>query len=134
MTYALELIQKNDYLTSVDLKDVYFSVSVHPDYRIFLTFSWNEKFYRFVVLPFRLTSCPRIFTNILKPVYAFFRENGIRCCYYIDDSLIMNQTFSTCQERTNIVMSELNNLGFPINDKKIYNHSFTENYFLWSYN
>lgn len=30
----------------------------------------------------------------------------------------MNQTFSTCQEQTNIVMSELNNLGFTINDKK----------------
>lgn len=118
LTYALELIQKNDYLTSVDLKDAYFSVSVHPDYKKFLTFSWNGKFYRFVVLPFGLTSCPRIFTKILKPVYAFFRENGIRCCYYIDDSLIMNQTFSTCQEQTNIVMSELNNLGFTINDKK----------------
>lgn len=30
----------------------------------------------------------------------------------------MNQTVSTCQEQTNIVMSELNNLGFTINDKK----------------
>lgn len=30
----------------------------------------------------------------------------------------MNQTFATCQELTNIVMSELNNLGFTINDKK----------------
>lgn len=30
----------------------------------------------------------------------------------------MNQTFATCQEQTNIVMSELNNLGFTINDKK----------------
>lgn len=78
LTYALELNQKNDYLSSVDLNDAHFSVCVHPDFKKFLTFSWNGKFYRFVVLPFGLTSCPRIFTKILKPVYAFFRENGIR--------------------------------------------------------
>lgn len=118
LTYGLELIQKNYYLTSVDLKDAYFSDSVRTDYKKFLTFFWKMKFYRFVVFPFGLTSCPRILTKILKPVYAFFRENGIICCYYIDDSLIMNQTFSTCQEQTNIVMSELNNLGFTINDQK----------------
>lgn len=39
LTYVLELIQKNDYLTSVDLKDAYYSVSVHTDYKKFLTFS-----------------------------------------------------------------------------------------------
>ena len=118
LSFALELIQQNDYLTSVDLKDAYFSVSVHPDYKKFLTFTWNGKSYRFVVLPFGLTSCPRIFTKILKPVYATFRENNIRCCYYIDDSLIMNKSFSLCQKQTDMVISELNNLGFTVNKKK----------------
>lgn len=118
LSFALELIQQNDYLTSVDLKGAYFSVSVHPDYQKFLTFAWNGKSYNFVVLPFGLTSCPRIFTKILKPVYAVFRENNIRCCYYIDDSLIMNQDFSQCQRQTYLVISELDNLGFTINEKK----------------
>lgn len=90
LIYVLELIQKNDYFILVDLKDVYFSVSVYLDYKKFLIFFWNGKFYRFVVLFFGLILCLRIFIKILKFVYVFFRENGIRCCYYIDDFLIMN--------------------------------------------
>lgn len=43
------------------------------------------KFYIFIVLPFGLTSCPKIFTKILKPVNAFFSEIGIII-------IIMNKT------------------------------------------
>lgn len=39
LVYALELVQRNDYLTLVDLKDAYFSVSVHSDHKNILTFS-----------------------------------------------------------------------------------------------
>lgn len=48
---------------------------------------------------------------MLKPVYALFRRNGIGCCYYIDDSLIMNQDFEKCTTETDM-------LGFTVNMKK----------------
>lgn len=44
----------------------------------------------------------------------------VRCCYCIDDSLhlIINPTFVTYEKQTEIVISELQNLGFTINEKK----------------
>ena len=90
---ALNLIQEDDYLTSIDLCDAYFSISIHDDYKKYLRFLWKDIIYEFQDLCFGLVSAPRIFTKLLKPVYSFFRKLGIRCIYYIDDSLNMHQHF-----------------------------------------
>ena len=68
--YVLELLQPYDFLTSIDLKDAYFSIPIHPDYRKYLRFSWNNNILEFACLAFGLASAPRIFTKILKPVFA----------------------------------------------------------------
>lgn len=58
--------------------------------------------------------------NNFEAYKCILRANGIRCCYCIDDSLhlIINPTFVTDEKQTEIVISELQNLGFTINDKK----------------
>uniref|UniRef100_A0A8W8P3X8 Reverse transcriptase domain-containing protein n=1 Tax=Magallana gigas TaxID=29159 RepID=A0A8W8P3X8_MAGGI len=40
---ALNLLQKGDFLISVDLKDAYFSIPVHPHHRKYLRFIWKEQ-------------------------------------------------------------------------------------------
>ena len=67
---------------------------------------------------FGLASAPRVFTKVLKPVYSFFRKLGIRCIYYIDDSLNMHQNYNKCLQNTEIMVKMLDNLGFRINQKK----------------
>ena len=48
----------------------------------------------------------------------FFRKLGIRCIYYIDDSLNMEQDFDKCKDNTNIMVQKLDDLGYRINRKK----------------
>jgi hypothetical protein len=43
---------------------------------------------------------------------------GIRCIYYIDDSLNMEQDFDKCKDNTNIMVQKLDDLGYRINRKK----------------
>ena len=100
------------------MKDAYFSISIHPECQKYLCFFWRDQLYNFNVLPFGIASAPRVFTNVLKPVYALFRRNDIRCCYHIDDSLIMNQDFEKCTTETSFVASEIDKLGFTVNMKK----------------
>jgi hypothetical protein len=42
LSFVLDIIQKNDYLTSIDLTDAYFSISINNEFKIFLRFSWKE--------------------------------------------------------------------------------------------
>lgn len=118
LSFALDLIERNDYLTSIDLTDAYFSISIHENFKKFLRFTWKENLYEFQVLCFGLASAPRVFTKVLKPVYAFFRKIGIKCIYYIDDSLTMNKDFNVCLNNSNLMTKKLDDLGFQVNLKK----------------
>ncbi len=115
---VLDLIQKNDFFTSIDLKDAYFSIPIHTDYQKFLKFIWNGQLFQFVCLPFGLSSAPRVFTKILKPIYAWFRQQCIRCTYYIDDSLNLDGDSHICLRNTWIMIETLQSLGFTINFEK----------------
>lgn len=118
LNIVLDLIQKDDFLTSIDLKDAYFSIPINSDYHKYLRFSWQGQLYQFLVLPFGLASAPRVFTKILKPVYAELRRKGIRCAYYIDDSIQMNQSSDMSAENTQVMIQQLTKLGYTINQNK----------------
>ena len=114
----LDLIQEGDFFTSIDLQEAYLSCPINPGFFKFLKFIWDGQLYEFVVLPFGLASAPKVFTKILKPIYAWFRQQCIRCAYYIDDSLNMDRNFQVCLNNTETMVSVLESLGFTINKKK----------------
>lgn len=115
---VLELIQEKDYFTRIDLQKAYFSVPMNPLFRRIPKFVWDGQLYHFVCLPFCLSSVPRLFTKISKPIFAWFRQQGIRCLHYIDDLLNMNQDRDICIENTKMIAETLQSLGFTINNKK----------------
>ena len=91
---------------------------IAAEFQKYLKFSWKGQLFKFVVLPFGLKSAPYVFTKILKPVYAWFRLQNIRCSYYIDDSINMNSSSTLAQGNTNIMVDTLQRLGYDINFKK----------------
>jgi hypothetical protein len=115
---VLDLIQENDFFCSVDLQDAYFSVPIHEDYQKYLKFSWRGNIFMFICLPFGYSGAPRVFTKLLKPVYAWIRSQGIRCSYYIDDSLNMNKDRMVCAENSQLICNTLTSLGYTVNLKK----------------
>ncbi|WAQ99028.1 POL-like protein [Mya arenaria] len=115
---VLDLVQRNDFFTKMDLLEAYFSVPIHDDSTKYLKFSWNGLLYKFICLPFGLAIAPFLFTKILKPIYAWFRKQSVRCSYYIDDSLNMNQDKLICSRNTEMMTDTLESLGFVLNREK----------------
>lgn len=113
-----DLLRKDDWLVTVDLKDAYLSVPMAEVHRKFLRFVWEEQHYEFQSLPFGLASAPRVFTKLLKPVMAVLRRQGIRCIVYIDDLLLLSQSRAELHAATRAVLSLLTYLGFIINWEK----------------
>lgn len=116
--FVLELIQPNDWFISLDLRSAYWSIPIHQDCKKFLKFLWQDQLYAFVCLPFGISSAPFVFTKTLKPAYASFRKLGIRCSYYIDDSIGMNNDRKLCKSNAELMIKTLESLGFIINDEK----------------
>ena len=55
------LLQEDDWMVKLDLKDAYFAVPIHLADRKYLTFQFRSTIYQFECLPFGLSSAPRVF-------------------------------------------------------------------------
>ena len=112
------LLRPGDFMCKLNLKDAYFSVPLHRRSQKFIRFQFQGRTYQFTCLPFGLTSAPRNFTKIFKPVTGILRKIGIRIIVYLHDMLIMNSTLEGARKDIMILKSILENLGFLINMKK----------------
>ena len=72
----------------------------------------------FTVITNGLSSGPRIFTKLLKPVNAVLRERGHVISGYIDDSFLMGLSFDTCLSNIQDANNLMKSLGFHMNYAK----------------
>jgi len=86
---AVQLLKKDYWMAVLDLKDAYYSVPINPQHRKFLRFEFKGSLYEFTYLPNGLASAPRVFTKLMKPVYATLRSKGYLKVGYIDDILLL---------------------------------------------
>ena len=70
------------------------------------------------MFPNGLACAPRLFTKLLKPVYATLQSEGITCLGYIDDCLLIADTHVGCQRAIDRAIHLFTELGFLINYEK----------------
>lgn len=115
---VLSSIKRYSYFVSTDLKDAYLSVPIDMRDRKYLKFLWKGVLYQCNALIFGLASAPGVFTKLMKPIFAFIRQQGISSFYYIDDSLIEADNFAQCEQHANFLVDLLEKLGFFVNREK----------------
>ena len=112
------ILTPNCYGAVIDLSDSYYHVKLHKRSRKYTRFIFDGKIMEYTALPMGLTDSPRIFTRVTKFVQSFLRKQGIECVFYIDDILVVGNTFEECEEKVSIVLQLLRRLGFLLNNKK----------------
>lgn len=115
---VLKLTTKTCFYTSIDLKDAYFLLPIHHEYRKYLRFQFETTIYEFNCLPFGLNIGPYIFTKIMKPVVKQLRIENIMCIIYLNDLLIIANNEHECKLHYLKCRRLLETLGFLINDEK----------------
>lgn len=105
-------------MSTVDLKDAYFSISIHKSHKKYLRFEFCQKLYEFNVLPFGLNAAPFVFTKIMKPVVSLLRSCGHLSTVYLDDSLLIADDFESCIDNISDTTRLFEALGFIVNTQK----------------
>ena len=106
---VLRSVRRNDWMVSIDLKDAYLQIPIHPRSRKYLRFVAGGETWQFKSLCFGLTTAPQVFTRVMAPVSIFLHRLGIRVLRYLDDWLILaesldkvlwarDQTLALCEE------------------------------------
>jgi hypothetical protein len=115
---VLDQDRKDEWLTSMDLKDAYLHVPLHRSFRKYTRFCFDGVCYQFRVLPFGISTAPRVFTKVMLVAAQLVRKRGIHCHPYLDDWLIRTASPRESTTSTTVVMDVLTRLGWIINLKK----------------
>ena len=113
-----DLIQPHYYMTTIDLKDAYYSVKISEEDSKYLKFYVGKIILKFAVLPNGLSSGPRKFTKLTKPPIACLRIEGVIVARYIDDITVIRDTFEECFIGTIKTIKLFLKLGFILHPEK----------------
>lgn len=105
-------------MAAIDLKDAHYLISIHPDHRKFLRFTFLGQLYEFMSMPFGLNTAPYIFTKLMRVVIAHLRQKGYQSVVYLDDILLFGDSYVNCLENVNASLLVLEKLDFIINKEK----------------
>jgi Reverse transcriptase (RNA-dependent DNA polymerase) len=108
------VMQQGDWMFSFDLKKGYFQIPLKEQFREFTYMRIGERYFRWNVLMFGLSTAPRDFSLIIKKVLKLLRKQGIRCCFFIDDIIFFAKSY---QEACHIRQQALDlfyTLGFRV--------------------
>ena len=108
-------LSPGDWVTSIDLKDTYFHVLVHPEFRKYLRVAVGGKVYQFRALPFGLSPAPREFSRVTGVLGTLLHKLTIYLHLYLDDWLLRATSRAICLAHTQIALEKAQNLGFLVN-------------------
>ena len=115
---AINAMMPNCFLAIVDLKEAFYSIKIREMDRKYFRFYWRGQKYQFTSLILGLSSSPRCFTKILKPVYATLRRKGYISTANIDDSCLQGRTKQQCAQNVSDNVHLLDNLVLTLHNKK----------------
>ena len=112
---VMQALRQGDWMVSVDLRDAYFQIPIHPESRKFLRFVWKGSVYQFRVLCFGLSPAPQVFTRVFGAPAAYLHSLGIRLLRYLDDWLILSESREASLRDLQLVLRACRDLGICIN-------------------
>jgi len=115
---AINCMKPGIYMGSVDLKDAFFSIPMYEPHQKYLKFVFNNICYKFICMPMGYGPSMRIFTKVLKPIYAFLRNRMFESAVYVDDNLLFGGSMAECDNNIWATTNLLRNLGFTIHAEK----------------
>ena len=111
-------VREGDFLASLDLKDAYFQIPIHPSSRKLLRFTSEGTVYQFRALCFGLSTAPQVFTRVFAAVSAWAHSHRIRLLRYLDDWLVLAFSEQKARQAAWSLLSLCHSLGIVINKKK----------------
>lgn len=116
METILEQLRHARYLSTIDLSQAYFQVPLARESREITAFAVPGKgHFQFRVMPYGLTGAPATFQRLIDSVIA---ELDGRAFAYLDDIIVISDTFEEHLELVRTVLSRLRETGLAINAKK----------------
>lgn len=115
---VIDIIRKDVYMASIDLKDAFYSIPIHPKHQKYLKFFIENKIYQYTCMPNGYGPAMRIFTKVSKVPFSHLRSRGHISVVFVDDSYLQGNTYEACVYNIRNTIDLLQSLGFTIHSTK----------------
>lgn len=113
----LSRLRETKYITSIDLKDAFWQIPLTKSSREKTAFSLpNGKQYQFKYMPFGLCNAPQTMCALMNKIFPAELRNNV--LLYLDDLLIVSNSFDEHIKLLETVAAYLKSAGLSINLKK----------------
>ena len=112
-----EMLEYDDRMLTIDLKDGFHHVPIHDDYKKFLGFQWKGIYYVWNVCPFGLSCSPYFFNKLIRVLVCHLRAENLRLNFWVDDAILMERP-ELAQDSKEKFMYTLEKAGIAINFDK----------------
>ena len=120
---VIELLFPGAYMATVDISSAYRSISVHPDQWDYQGLYWNLNgspvHLKDTRICFGLRNAPFLFTRVSNFIVRCMARRGYHLVVnYVDDFIVLGDSFESCQQAQLELISLLGSLGFQVSWKK----------------
>ena len=120
------VLDKGDFMSVVDVASAYRSVPIYPQHSSFQGMKWDfddgrgELYLQENRLSFGLKCAPFIFSLLSEMVVGMVKSRGVsRIVNYLDDFIVVSDSFENCQRDQKVLLDVLRQVGFSISWKKV---------------
>ena len=103
---------------TADISSAYHHIPMHSDSTRYLGFEWEGQFYQFLVLPFGLSTAPRVFSTVMGHTVRFLRFVGVRLISYLDDLIFAHPTARETLSAAQMMLHILPRFGWLVHPTK----------------
>ena len=118
-----EVLKEASYLAVTDISAAYRSVLVRPEDRQYQGLTWildgEEKFIVDNFLSFGTRAAPYLFNKLTDVIAKAMHRQGYTCFNYLDDFLLIADTYEQCRTAQLALHDLLRSLGFYVAYKKV---------------
>ena len=115
---TLDSLAQSRYFTALDLASGYWQVRMHPASQEKTAFATPSGLYEFRVMPFGLCNSPATFQRLMENVMSGLTKKS--CMVYIDDVLVIGQTFAEYLANLKEVFMRLQAAGLRLKSSKCF--------------
>ena len=113
---CLDSLGGSKFFSSLDIRSRYWQAAIHPESADETAMVTKKGTFRFKVLSFGLTNAPALFQMLMNLVVAGLTWEV--CLVYLDDVIVIADTFERHLERLKLVMDRLQRAGLKLNPAK----------------
>ena len=132
LDYVASSVTEGCWIGITDIANAYRSVLIRPQDRELQGLQWKldgeDVYIEDNYLSFGSRMAPFTFNRITDAVSRFMIASGFYCTNYLDDFLVLGDTFEMCQQAQLLLHKTLRSIGFYISYKKVKSPSRIQTY------